>query len=292
MPVLRAAAGVKARALETMRAKRGRPSAGGADGDEAGIGGCVGEGAVEGDGFVVGAGLAEGGAFGVGEEGGGGGGGAAREGNGGLHGWGFGLGLGGHGGDGELESQEEESEHSPSLGERTGIARLVPMRTVLPIITLSMLLSPGCGKKPMDAAAFQEMTGEFVHSTLGLSPVLATSVGYHEHGGVKLDTLLDDLSAAGVEKQRKHWREWQSRLRGVEQAGLDAQGRADLELMLGQAELALLELDTIQAWRHNPTTYVELAGNALFTPYSVEYAPAPERWRHIIARLRGDAGTG
>ena len=49
--------------------------------------------------------------------------------------------------------------------------------------------------------------------------------------------------------------------------------------------LQLLELDEIQNWRHNPTVYVEMAGNGLFYPWSLDYAPKAERYRHIIARL-------
>ncbi len=37
--------------------------------------------------------------------------------------------------------------------------------------------------------------------------------------------------------------------------------------------LSLLELDKIQSYRHNPTVYVELVGNALFNPFVLEYAP-------------------
>ena len=32
--------------------------------------------------------------------------------------------------------------------------------------------------------------------------------------------------------------------------------------------------------------YVETLGNALFTPYVLEYAPKPDRIQHIIARLQ------
>lgn len=159
------------------------------------------------------------------------------------------------------------------------------MRLALPAACAAALLLTGCGKKAMEPAAFEALTSEFVHSSLVLSPVAATSVGLHGHNGVKLDEKLDDLSPAGIEVQRKHWRDWQSRLNGVDRVKLDAGSQADLDLMKSQVELALLDLDTIQGWRHNPTTYVELAGNALFTPYSVEYAPAADRWRHIIARL-------
>src|SRR5262249_35730596 len=37
--------------------------------------------------------------------------------------------------------------------------------------------------------------------------------------------------------------------------------------------------------KHNPTVYVELAGNALFTPSVLEYAPKEKRFGHIIKRL-------
>jgi uncharacterized protein (DUF885 family) len=47
-----------------------------------------------------------------------------------------------------------------------------------------------------------------------------------------------------------------------------------------------LELDEIQSYRHNPTVYVELVGNALYTHYTLHYAPDRERFHHIIERLK------
>ena len=55
--------------------------------------------------------------------------------------------------------------------------------------------------------------------------------------------------------------------------------------MKNNIALGLLDLDTIQAYRHNPTIYVELIGNALYTPYMLNYAPADARFKHIIRRL-------
>ncbi len=147
-------------------------------------------------------------------------------------------------------------------------------------LSLSSCSSP---KQPED---FSQLTREFVESTLSLSPVTATSVGYHKHGEKALDLLLDDYSPAGVALQRKHWTGWKQRLGELDAAKLDAESRADLDLMKSQADLALLELDRIKGWQRNPTVYVELLGNALFTPYSVEYAPTAERYRHIIGRLK------
>lgn len=148
-----------------------------------------------------------------------------------------------------------------------------------------MLLLGACGTKPVTPQTFSAMTEEFVLSTLALSPVSATAAGYHAHQGAALDERLDDLSPAGREAQRRHFRDWLSRLSRIEAGNLDPQARADLDLMRGLCESALFGLDTEQNWKNNPTVYVELLGTALFTPYSVEYAPAEQRWKHIIARL-------
>ena len=46
-----------------------------------------------------------------------------------------------------------------------------------------------------------------------------------------------------------------------------------------------LDIEEVQSYRHNPTIYVELIGNALYTPYVLHYAAADERFKHIIQRL-------
>lgn len=133
--------------------------------------------------------------------------------------------------------------------------------------------------------SFDSIAEEFVFSTLALSPVSATQSGYHEHKGVKLDEILDDFSQQGIEAQRKFYTDFAGRLAKLDASSLNAEQRADLQIMNGQIALGQLELDRIQNYRHNPTLYVELIGNALFTPYVLEYAPKPQRLRHIIARL-------
>ncbi len=50
-------------------------------------------------------------------------------------------------------------------------------------------------------------------------------------------------------------------------------------------EATRLDIEEVQSYRHNPTIYVELVGNGLYTPYVLHYAPAGERYRHIIQRL-------
>ncbi len=49
--------------------------------------------------------------------------------------------------------------------------------------------------------------------------------------------------------------------------------------------MSLLDLNTIQSFKHNPTMYVELVGNALFSPMVLNYAPKEKRFQQIIKRL-------
>src|SRR5215475_3079755 len=136
-----------------------------------------------------------------------------------------------------------------------------------------------------NAADFEKLTDDLLYGTLALSPVAATQTGYHQHNGMPLDEMLDDYSGNGIEGQRKFYEGIQSRVNSLNAAALDKEQQADLEIMKNQLNLQLLELNTIQSFRHNPTIYVELAGNALFVPFILEYAPKDQRFRHIVKRL-------
>ncbi|MGA2215275.1 MAG: DUF885 family protein, partial [Bryobacteraceae bacterium] len=130
------------------------------------------------------------------------------------------------------------------------------------------------------------LTDDFVYGSLALSPVGATSAGYHEHKGVHLDEQIDDFSAAGIDQQHKFYSDFRTRLTAISPDSLSLEDRADYQIIDNQINLSLLELDKIQNYRHNPTVYVELAGNALFNPFVLEYAPIDRRYRAIIERLK------
>ena len=149
---------------------------------------------------------------------------------------------------------------------------------------LLVLSLSGCNKA-REPEAFGPLAEEFVYSTLEFSPVSATAAGCHQRSGKNLDEMLDDFSPAALEGQRQFYRGFQERLSKLNPAQWSAEDRADYEIVRDQISLALLELDGIRVYRHNPTVYVELAGNALFSPYVLQYAPLQARLRQIIARL-------
>ena len=138
---------------------------------------------------------------------------------------------------------------------------------------------------PGEKQDISKLTDDFVYGSLALSPVNATSAGYHEHQGVKLDQKLDDYSPEGIQEQRQFYNGFRDRLALIKPDQLSAEERADYQIIENQLNLALLDLREIQSFRHNPTIYVELVGNALFNPLVLEYAPKEARYRDIIQRL-------
>jgi len=152
------------------------------------------------------------------------------------------------------------------------------------IAVLALALMTGCSARA-PGPSFDSLTEEFVYGTLALSPASATQSGYHQHKDVNLDEALDDFSAQSIASQRQFYMDFRARLEKWKAAGLSPEQRADLEIVSDQISEGLLELDSIQSYRHNPTLYVELIGNALFNPLVLEYTNKPQRIRHIIARL-------
>ena len=146
---------------------------------------------------------------------------------------------------------------------------------------------PGATPAGAPTAAADAIVSDFVYGDLALTPVAATAAGYHVHDKRRLDGLWDDYSVAGIARARRFNEELLHRLDALNGAALDAERAADLEIVRDNVSLNLLEIDRIRDYRHNPTIYVELVGNGLYSPYVLDYAPPEERFRHIIHRLQG-----
>ncbi len=158
------------------------------------------------------------------------------------------------------------------------------MKSGILLAAILAVVLAGC-KMPGENQDFNQLENEFVHGALALSPVSATAAGYHVHDGKRLDEMLDDFSPFGIGEQRHFFRSLHDRMEVIKQDTLDPEQKADYRLMDDQVMLALMEVNLIRSYTRNPTVYVELVGNALFSPFVLEYAPKPERYRHIVKRL-------
>ena len=143
------------------------------------------------------------------------------------------------------------------------------------------------------AADADALVTEFVYQSLALSPVSASAAGYHVHEKLRLDAALGRLQCRRVSPSCG------SSIASsciastpCSTRGWTPSGMADLDIIRDAVNLKLLELDRIQDFRHNPTVYVELIGNGLYTPFVLNYAPPEVRFQDLIGRLQAIAGAG
>jgi len=142
------------------------------------------------------------------------------------------------------------------------------------------------------SSKFADLSDSFVKEALVLNPTNASQAGYHKHvdkksgKSIELDSVLDDMSAEGMQKQRDFYAAWQSRFaKETPLSGLNPEDGADYRLIDDQIKLQLLELDDIQNYKHNPTVAVELIGTAIFQPLTENYAAKEIRLGHVLSRI-------
>jgi len=139
---------------------------------------------------------------------------------------------------------------------------------------------------------FANLSDQFMKESLSRSPSTASQMGYHKHKDAKtgrmleLDAMLDDMSMEFMQGQKVFYETWRKRFaEETPIASLDKQDAADFQLVDDQISLALLELDQIKNYQHNPTVVVEMIGSAVFQPLAGNYAPKEKRVAHVVSRI-------
>ncbi len=144
-------------------------------------------------------------------------------------------------------------------------------------------LAVGCRKSPSER--FAQLSKEYIDTTLSFSPSLATSVGLHQYQKQNLDSMLDDVGAESLDRQKRFYDDFHNRLQALDAKQLSPEEQADMAILQDQCALARMDFDELHPYLHNPTIYVETLGNALFSPFVLEYAPKTVRYRQLMARL-------
>src|SRR2546426_8446262 len=150
------------------------------------------------------------------------------------------------------------------------------------MVTFLLLAFSAC-RKPEEprGSAMTGFINDYFNAYFEWNPPSATAVGFHQY-----DNNLEDYSAAAFEKRIEKLEQLQGRLASLpaERTPDDA---IDIEILDGQIRAELLDLETLQTWRHNPMTYVSLPGGAIDNLMKRNFAPAAERLRSVVARLKG-----
>src|SRR5882724_2535527 len=153
--------------------------------------------------------------------------------------------------------------------------------------TVGSALLLGCSAwwPPRAAAAaptpFQTFADRYFSALYGAAPTQGTAAGFHQY-----DARLEDLSAGAFRDRADTLHRLLAGLDSLRAGSLSADDRIDAAMIDGAIRSELLEIETIQGWRHNPMMYVGLPGAAIDGLMKRNFAPPAERLRSATARLR------
>ncbi|MBA3645191.1 MAG: DUF885 domain-containing protein [Gemmatimonadaceae bacterium] len=158
-------------------------------------------------------------------------------------------------------------------------------------VAAAVLFAPTKSEAQTKRESFPSLAHDFVYTTLTFSPSGATQSGLHTFRDprtgrtLNVDQMLDDFSLASIERQRTYYSAFRKRLERLGRRNLDAQTRADYDLLQNAVDFANFNLDEEKFYEWRPQMYAENLGGALFSNMSLEYAAKNVRARDLTARV-------
>src|SRR5258708_747730 len=118
------------------------------------------------------------------------------------------------------------------------------------------------------------------------NPTAGTVSGFHQY-----DNQLEDYSGAAVFRQVKMVQEYKKKCDAFDARQLDRESARDRQLLLGDINGRLLDLQSIRQWEHNPDRYSSGISGSIFVIMARNFAPADQRIKSVIARERQIPGV-
>lgn len=128
-------------------------------------------------------------------------------------------------------------------------------------------------------ARYAALAQAYFDANFRANPVSATATGVHAY-----DARLGSYAAADYAAQLARDRETLAHVDALDPATLSPRVALDRQMLINSLRDDLLLNGTMEQWRHQPDTYVQLASNGVFVLISRNFAPAPVRMRDAIAR--------
>ncbi len=151
-------------------------------------------------------------------------------------------------------------------------------RALIALPGLALLLAVSRAQPPRPVAVFVD---DYFDAYFAWRPSQGTEAGLHQY-----DTRLEDRSAAAVARRLQVVGEQLRRLQQLRQGDLNPDEAIDAEILDGRLRAEALDLEVLRAWRRNPMDYVGTPSEAVDLLMKRSFAPAAERLRSVVARLR------
>lgn len=162
-----------------------------------------------------------------------------------------------------------------------------PMRKALLLIVLAVLAlscSQAPGAKPAAVSPdpqFARFVDDYFEAKFAFEPSNGTETGLHRY-----DAKLEDRSKGAIEARIGQLKGFLARLQAVDRAKLSFDDAIDAQALEGEIRGDLLDFETLRVYERNPMPYAGLPGGAVDGLMKRDFAPAPERLRSVIARLK------
>src|SRR6478752_6292411 len=118
----------------------------------------------------------------------------------------------------------------------------------------------------------------YLHET---HPTHATLDGVHTH-----DDLLEDLSRHGIDQDARALAGYLRRLEEIDRDGLTRIEGLEHRMLASHLRGRMFELEAVRTWERNPQSYADLLASSLAGQTLFSHAPAPERARRVLSKLR------
>jgi len=128
--------------------------------------------------------------------------------------------------------------------------------------------------------AFVELARKYFTWRYSNDPVSATYIGLHEFDG-----RLDDLSPEAIKKQEETTAGFLKELSNLKPSELSKTHRYDYFILTDHLERDLFQMREIKTWEKSPLFYTEMAGGAIRSLLSREFAPLDVRLTNVVSRL-------
>ena len=118
----------------------------------------------------------------------------------------------------------------------------------------------------------------YLHET---HPTFATLDGVHTH-----DDLLEDLSRHAVDSEAHALAGYLRRLDEIKQDALTPTEQLEHRMLTANLQARMFDLEVVRPWERNPQYYSDLIASSLAGQTLFSHAPAPERARRVLSKLR------
>src|SRR5471032_461671 len=118
----------------------------------------------------------------------------------------------------------------------------------------------------------------YLHET---HPTHATLDGVHTH-----DDLLEDVSRHGIDSEAHALAGYLRRLDEINRDALTPIERLEHRMLTAHLQARMFDIEAVRPWERNPQFYSDLLASSLAGQTLFTHAPAPERARRVLSKLR------